>query len=1090
MVSDKRFPRLGSNDTFAFYVWITEAARGGVTRRIITFGWMFPTIPGPSLLRWNKRSAGPSQPISTGEVKVQVVRLSLYAQAGPILSLLESLHGGKTLKEASATTGVSGCPTELLDISLSAAQGQFILRPPVLLPSKLIGDDHTDYCRLTLSPTRASAYCASLILLDKSLLLKNLNIPETESSSAWKTLSEMLEKETGVHLCGPDAGRIGNIEILDFPAGDADGNCQLDFRPIKVASQKDLLVSMKEIDVDISGLVTNQRTFVHCRLRNGSEIILDELKEIPTTSPTATERFSCDEEISVVELTLWRDLGDGRLRLVCDQAVPLVRTIASQLGVQAGSFRIMGAWAASTDTKKDKGKTEKAETTQKISWQPASAVGGNALDPWVPAAISQRELVRRLFPKESGGLFFDVGWEIAFVQWLKETASGAAVISIQLFDPFFDEGGVIHLLAKSENLNVRFEIYTSFQHRASKGVSGKDRVLEECRRLKAVLPKSLRMSEIEPASNSDQQPFHDRYLLVETTSGLKCFSLSNSLQGATRKHPILMLPLPDDLLPRIVAYFNALKSGTRPGGMVLQIHQIWPESKPLPATPAPSVVTFDLLGAAGLLLGKTSIDSESALQDLTAAGFYDTARNHFLLKATLAQTAERMSKALTDAKDLPSFVQTWTLACEILVRSLEKDDILGRLPMLGGSQLVSRLNAVIQQAPAAASPAGTANTTATSEELGLGALFTKGFAEVLPQSEYLLFFRDRGTRLWSLSLATEALLRQAPANLISALESALSTIGQDAQLSPAKAKLLSLALEEVIERLVLRSETALITALFNSKTPLFRALAAQHQISQFVAAPDETGDIGLGLLEPKEHCQALAVLHARLCPPRSPSKSELKRKKTSSSLAATWPKDDEAMLAFLARHMGGRHEWDSAGAVHSALQAVVDAGKLKPKLILKLWCSALLERMRISAGSDGSSGGQFYIAVDGELTQIAAWSLQQLPEADQKQILSEFEKLLRGHLRILRMPFLRENNFREWRKSREIVQWGRAFMVSLRLTTSDVSRQSLAVFLELEPDLSGTVKRFPQDYDALNLAEFIDALTRELDKRTADNSSA
>lgn len=150
-----------------------------------------------------------------------------------------------------------------------------------------------------------------------------------------------------------------------------------------------------------------------------------------------------------------------------------------------------------------------------------------------------------------------------------------------------------------------------------------------------------------------------------------------------------------------------------------------------------------------------------------------------------------------------------------------------------------------------------------------------------------------------------------------------------------------------------------------------------------------------------------------------------------------------------------------------------------------MWCSALLERMKISADSDGSSGGQFYIGVDGELTQIAAWSLQQLQEDDQKQFVLEYEKLLKNHLRILRMPFLRENNFREWNKSREIVQWGRAFMMSLRLNEKDRPEASLVAFLELEAELSETIKRFPQEYDALNLTEFIDALTHELDKRTA-----
>ncbi len=189
--TDKRFPRLSGTDIFALYIWIAEVTRAGKIQRAITFGWMFPTALGPTPMQWNKRTAGTSKEISK-EAKVQLVRLSLHAQARPLLELLQHLCDGKSLIEASTAASISGCPVELTDIALAR---EIVLRPSVLLPSRTIGNDHAEHCRATLSPTRASAYCASVILLEKSVLLKNLGIQETEtdplSARQTKTGSEL-----------------------------------------------------------------------------------------------------------------------------------------------------------------------------------------------------------------------------------------------------------------------------------------------------------------------------------------------------------------------------------------------------------------------------------------------------------------------------------------------------------------------------------------------------------------------------------------------------------------------------------------------------------------------------------------------------------------------------------------------------------------------------------------------------------------------------------------------------------------------------------------------------------------------------------
>lgn len=1074
LIADKRFPSLGAGQ-FALYLWVVQAERAKVVRRAVAFGWMFPAAAGSSPMRWHRGVPGPFTQIAPDGARVQLLRFNLFGQGKTLLDLLDCLLEGKPLREASARTGVAECPPEGSEIRLPGlVEGRVVVRPPVLLVGKSAAEAHGERCRRTSSPTQAVARCSTVFLLDKDALLTGLEIAASEADAAWACLAEGLESETGVRFSGPDAGRIGNIEVMDFPAGDAEGGSHLDFQPTE-GSGPDNAVSVRGVDVAVSGLTAGRRCFLRCRLTDGRDVVLDELKEVSTAAAAALERFSAEEEVSSVELALWRDLGDGRLGLVCEQRVPLLRAVDLQEGILAGPFCVKGGWKPGAPAGQHGRKQECAESASEASWLPPSPAGYK-LAPWTFAGASHGDRMRRLFPCPSEGRFFDGGWEAEFVDWLRDVSDGPSAAVVRLFDPQFDGGGVAHFLAKAGGLKARIEVLTSFSHRP-KGAAARDEVVEACRKAEVSLPGGLRVIAIEPQGKAGESPFHERGLFVIRDGAVKGWSLSQSLQDASRRRPMLALPIPEDLMPRVHAAAEALLAGPRPGGAPLGVQEVWPEVKPAPPQPSADQPSFDVKAAADLLLGKPPDwkqlipglvsgsmfpDADSALQALIQAGLYDPKQDLFHLAADPASIADKMVKNLAWVNGFAAFRDLWILVSHILVRSIEKDATLELILKLGAKELAPRLREFVRHAPVTPAPAGTAEADATEEESAVGVLWAKTFEDVLPEAERLQALRAGGTHPWPLCVAVDALLLSSPADLAAGLEEALSAaLASGGRMPPSDARLLCLILQATSDALAMRPAPELRAALAKSKAPLLRAYISRFEIGEFIDSTDGSAAPGLSAIEPVDGCLALAVLHERLCaqgcakPVRSP-----KFERAVDMLVRAWPQGNRDLIELLARRMGGPKDWDNAEVVSGTLEKVSKAGKIKWEWVWTIWCTAWSETLK-AAASDGFSEDRPGPEGDAKLAQMAARALYQLPDKEQREQLAEMRRLAVEHLHALRTPFLRDSDCGAWANALQVLRRIPVFMASLKRQRPDPRPAPIAEFLLSEAEIDAVLKRYP-----------------------------
>ncbi|MHC5719205.1 MAG: VPA1262 family N-terminal domain-containing protein, partial [Nostoc sp.] len=185
----------------------------------------------------------------------------------------------------------------------------------------------------------------------------------------------------------------------------------------------------------------------------------------------------------------------------------------------------------------------------------------------MPTSTEMIRFTQRLFPEPSGGGFFPKGWcgdepgsRLRFFEWLQSLTKNTTASKILIIDPYFGRSGITELIARAEATDTEYVVLTNTQVKSDDDLpeleSGKDKLEEPlratelkqvCKQLELLLNNlKFWLFDLRSKEGGKTQLFHDRYILVFDESGyiITGYHLSNSLQGATRKHPLLITPIP------------------------------------------------------------------------------------------------------------------------------------------------------------------------------------------------------------------------------------------------------------------------------------------------------------------------------------------------------------------------------------------------------------------------------------------------------------------------------------------------------------------------------------------------------------------
>ena len=1006
-----------------------------------------------------------------GRFKWRIRKLVLYGNASTTFNLIKALCRGLPLKAACAEAG-TGCPDDPLgQLMLAATEasvaGSFVLRPPVFQGTNETAALMRDGLWTSASPVGgAPALVGSIFLLDKGSLFercpRNSAIASYRNSFARDVLRN-LSDSAGMDFTRNDAGRLGNIEWIAFPTADVNENSLVEvtpFSPKENASDSEqpggsepavaASIAGRGVTVQVlpGALPVGTRLLVRCRLHY-DDIVLDQCQMTTATEEAAKVVFHASEDFGSVLVSVWQaEASGGMWSLWYEDSFTLCKQLDFCLGFLGLEGRLESAHFARYERSRAELRAKELQKIEQITYSPG-AISRRGFSPWVQSARDARRWARRIFPDKSGGGFFPNGWGeegpgfLSFVEWFINLTESTEKTTLLVVDPYLD-APAIELLARARSTQTHYKVLTNTQvpsyDDSTESPSRTARIVEACNRMDAILGRlHFSVLDLQSKGGGKNQLFHDRYILVCDGSdvALKGFHLSNSLQSATQKVPLLVTPIPDDLLADVTRYVYSLLSARAPFANDAKVATLYStsaefgkmghESRPrgLNAIPDPGPFFAALLGEKEMgLLDRQALTSRLRDEGLMAGD------DRFLVPDEGKLQYAVLARELLVA-DAHGFATLWTAFSEWLARVATGKDYLSEFASANDDRLAQPLRRFLEteSAPQVTSP------RIRRQVAGKLHLLREGFSSCLRDAELLLSYHDpfwQGLGNWPDMYAAEALAEldlNALSGLFEGWRNSLPPM-DNAPMCAAIAPRFAQLVGAVVVRLTGTEHRTALSPLLGSGVPLLRALAAASTWApkQTVLRPLDTDEAiaGLAALLPEDRIWAFArwvgglVIASSGHGPIEPDAVRDTRKKVLAELVKLWPSDSSgADLRRLVSQVGGPTQGGLRGAVSvndGLLLLLHDAGKLTSESIGNFWLGEIHARL-------SSSSIHFFDPDDTELTEVSAHWLAHCKSAGRAFWKAKLDRVRAANLRVIREPFSRTKNYTRWHEAYSSMQW-------------------------------------------------------------------
>jgi hypothetical protein len=682
LLNDGRLERLFSKDGrhCALQLWVLQIKSEQLIEHRIVYGRLLPY--NHSNERW---SASYDDNFYTfGQVQARIVLLNLYVKSIHCANLLQRLSAGQTVSTISEELKF-GLPDQLKErfgaIALPAAHN-LIYRPVVYLLNRDAYDRHSPS-----SPHGgAGAFSASITQIDKGALFR---LGEDYDVALTDFVVKSLNADTGLEFGSSDISRFGDLELLVFPALDdferpllsvswtnASHTLVARFNPMQVAHFNGFQFRMSIENggqVAYSGVATalcNEEGEFECKFE-----LSDQLRE--RTDSTELEIFGLADDISCVST------------LCCRWRLFYVREIHLQghaVGHSASPVKF--DWLEKAARPAASARVKAALTVNRGNMGFTNRIGRREADPWIPVNRDLESLFERLSPPKSEARFFlrwsqdDGEGRLQFVEWFGALLAKYKQHQVIIFDPYFGDAGLGLLLLCAES-DADYIVFTSLpkpgrEDRPMRRKSDKlpheriNNLLANCEHNRRPLNRiKLRIYGLKEGR------LHDRYLLIVGPDGLPIagFNLSNSIQKAAENYPLLVTPIPADILLKVEQYKSGLVQDaeaaqsageTENPSMRLLFDSASSSTAPRRYEP----LRFLEKARAGDVLGTWT--GETSLQGLSGDRLKEQMVALGLLNddsLALSDTAGLFKCVREQADDFTDFTATWEVLGEVLAHS-------------------------------------------------------------------------------------------------------------------------------------------------------------------------------------------------------------------------------------------------------------------------------------------------------------------------------------------------------------------------------------------------------------------------------------
>lgn len=590
-IFDKKEPNICSLN-----LWILQLESEENYNRIL-YGMIIPsTMPSTSgdLNKWFPGHDNGWNNIKSekSSYKFKVRKLTYYANGSTILDIVIELCKGYDLSKSCDNIGFKGPKRPFNELKLSKTikeiETSFIIRPTIFLETKNNIEILIDPRKSLMSPlVNSPAFSASIFLLNKmSLFVNEKNFVLDKVNELSKNCSKYLKEDTGLNFDLSDSPRIGNIEFLSFPSADDYELPTIMFEAVKEDDSSDNKVKISEkhvkkvkVKIISDGTFSNAHVLLRCRLRNSEEIILDDCKEFIINEKDLVTHFEAEEEIGQILITAWkRETEKENWKIFFEQSESILRNISIHSGIMGLSGSLKSKFLEELSKSKNPKivqRVKKAVSLNQVDYK-HSEISSYGFDPWVPISQEMRIWTSKLFPKVSGGHFFQKGFhkndigKLSFLEWINSLTEDTKTNKIVIIDPYFDNFGV-ELISRAKSTNIEYVVITTLLDSDKKRIDNLKKSLTELKLILANLNFHLLTSK-----SKKTRLFHDRYILTynEYDNVINGYHLSNSIQKATENYPLLITPISEDIIDDVEEYINNLFEGKESKSKLIELYPL------------------------------------------------------------------------------------------------------------------------------------------------------------------------------------------------------------------------------------------------------------------------------------------------------------------------------------------------------------------------------------------------------------------------------------------------------------------------------------------------------------------------------------
>lgn len=475
---------------------------------------------------------------SYGNKKIYLGSISIFSEREIILGIYDALSIGNFLKESLDRYSISNDNLKY-DVKY--------IRDVVSVPwhkANILGNQLSDSRYICMLEPE------TLFEIDGHLL-------EQETlDGAMRTLSVKLREATGLPF-DTSYDHIGNLEILIAPDQDIYGRSLVKHSQDKESFTQHVELSSKLTDG--ADLVT-----VNIKITAGGVITVDTLlSDKPNDNENTTFSIPSEYPPQAVEIKIWLTKS-SEVRLVHLSTHHFIREICFSLGIVQSKIHIHSDWLERVKRAMPKNKKELVDIASSI--QRTHSESHHIKNKGLPQWLKRKATIKPI--ERCDDAYFPAGWDcetqesgsLSFLEWFKDKTDGAKWLFLQ--DPYFEDVALSFIALTDIQGECTILTQTDLRTNADNtsytcgGSQRKDRVLSLIKDNPSLYDSMQLIIRDMPGSGPK---LHDRYLFIEYDDD-RCegYMLSNSLQGATKKSPLLITQIGTPVLVKVKQHINKL----------------------------------------------------------------------------------------------------------------------------------------------------------------------------------------------------------------------------------------------------------------------------------------------------------------------------------------------------------------------------------------------------------------------------------------------------------------------------------------------------------------------------------------------------